>query len=63
MKKSSTLFGFISIITGLAIAVFTAFMYLMHFTLMEYIAPTEQYIMGAILATIFIVIGFLIMLE
>lgn len=63
MKKWSTFFGFISIITGLVIAVFTAFIFLIQLTLMEYIPQTEQYIMGAILAIIFIVIGLLVMLE
>jgi hypothetical protein len=63
MKKWSTFFGFVSIITGLAIAVFTAFIFLIQFTLMEYVPPAEQYVMGAILAIIFIVIGLLVMLE
>ena len=63
MKKWSTIFGIISIIAGLTFAIFTAFLFIIQFTLMEYIPPTEQYVMGAILAIIFIVIGFVIVLE
>ena len=63
MRKGLSLFGFLLIIAGLGVAVFTAFMFVNQFTLMEYLPAAPQYFMGAILAIIFIVIGFLMVLE
>jgi hypothetical protein len=57
------LFGFLLIIAGLGVAVFTAFMFVSQASLMEYLPAAQQYLMGAILAVIFIVIGFLMLLE
>ena len=63
MRKGLSLFGFLLIIAGLGVAVFTAFMFVSQTTLMEHLPAAQQYLMGAILAVIFIVIGFLMLLE
>jgi uncharacterized membrane protein len=63
MRRSLSLFGFLLMIAGLGIAAFTAFMALNQATLMEYFPAAQQYFMGAILAIMFIVIGFLVLQE
>lgn len=70
MKRVLRLFGFILFLTGLAIAAFTAVLFVSPLPLMQeliergqIIPETQQYIMGAILAIIFIMIGFLMLKE
>jgi len=63
MRKGLSLLGFILIIAGLGVAIFTAFMFVNQVTLIDLLPAAQQYFMGAILAIIFIVIGFLMLLE
>lgn len=62
-KRGLPLFGIILIITGSAMAVFTAFLFVNQFTLMDHLPAEQQYVMGAILAVMFIVIGVLMLQE
>jgi hypothetical protein len=63
MGKGLSILGFILIIAGLGVAVFTVFMFVKQVTLIDLLPAAQQYFMGAILAIIFIFIGFLILLE
>ena len=63
MGKGLSILGLILIIAGLGIAIFTAFMFVNQIALINLLPAAQQYFMGAILAIIFIFIGFLILLE
>ncbi len=63
MGRGLSLLGFLLMAAGLGVAIFTAFMFVNEAKLMEHLPLVQQYFMGAVLAIIFIVIGFLMLRE
>jgi len=61
MGNGVSIVGFLLIIAGLFVAIFTGFAFVNQVTLIEFLPAIQQYLIGAVIAIMLIVIGFLIL--
>jgi hypothetical protein len=63
MSKGMLMLGYILIVVGVLSAIFTAVLYLNNFNLMEHLPASDQYLMAAVLAILFISIGIMMVKQ
>ena len=63
MSKGMLILGYILIGVGVLSAIFTALLYLNSFSLMEHLPASDQYLMAAVLAILFVSIGILMVKQ
>ena len=63
MSKGMLILGYILIVVGVLSAIFTALLYFNNFKLMEHLPSSDQYLMAAVLAILFVSIGILMVKQ
>ena len=58
-----TIFGYILIVIGIFSLVFTVLLYFDSFKLMENLSESDQYLMAAVLAILFVSIGIMVIKQ
>ena len=58
-----TIFGYILIVIGIFSLAFTVLLYFDSFKLMEHLSESDQYLMAAVLAILFVSIGIMVIKQ